>query len=127
MVLPGHGAEAAHLPEQPLQALLAATRVLRDETAGLLGEIEQDGAGLEQRQRRAAICRLVVDNGGDAIVRRDLQEVRLELFVLADIDRVDAIGQSGLLEEQADLVAVGRGPVVQVDHREGSSGSFARS
>ncbi|MNN88733.1 hypothetical protein D3C81_2064580 [compost metagenome] len=48
--------------------------------------------------------------------------MRLELLVLADIDRVDAVGQAGLFEEQADLVAVGGGPVVQVDHLEVSKG-----
>jgi hypothetical protein len=63
----------------------------------------------------------VIDHGGNPVVRRDRQELRLELVALADIDREDLVLQSGLFEEHRDLVAVRRRPVVQVDH-----GSFLR-
>ena len=118
VVLPRHGTEAAHLPEQPFDRLGTTARIARQEPAGLFGEIEQDGAGLEQRDRRAAVLRLVVDDGRHAVVRGDLEEVGLELLALADIDRVDRIGRVRLFEEQRDLVPVGRRPVIEVDHRE---------
>jgi hypothetical protein len=44
------------------------------------------------------------------------QEVGGELFALADVDRQDAVGQAGLFKEEGDLVAVGGGPVIEVDH-----------
>ena len=47
--LAGHRAEIADLPEQPLEGLLAAAAALRHEAAGLLGEVDQDRAGFENR------------------------------------------------------------------------------
>ena len=44
VVLAGHGSEAAHLPEHPLERCLAAAHVGADEAAGLLGEIDEDRA-----------------------------------------------------------------------------------
>jgi len=99
-----------------LQRHLTATQILGQELPGLLREVQQDRAGLEQRQRLAAIGWLMIDDGRNAIVRRDLQEVRLELLALADVDRVHVVAQAGLFEKQGNLVAVGRGPVIQVDH-----------
>jgi hypothetical protein len=43
--------------------------VAGQELAGLVGEIEQDGAGLEYRKRRAAAGRIVIDDGRNTIVR----------------------------------------------------------
>ena len=37
----------------------------------------------------AAVGRSLVDNGRDAIVWGDLQEVRSELFIFTDVDRVN--------------------------------------
>jgi hypothetical protein len=51
-------ARAAHLPEQPFDHCLSATEVGGQEAARLFGEIEQDGAGLEHRDRFAALSRL---------------------------------------------------------------------
>jgi hypothetical protein len=116
IVLPGHRTKAAHLPEQPLDRLGAAAQVVADEFAGLVGEIEQNGAGLEHRDRCAAAGRIVVDDGWDAVVRRHRQELRLELLTLADIDRDELVRQSGFFEENRDFVAVRRGPVMYVDH-----------
>ena len=39
-----------------------------------------------------------------------------ELLSLADVDRHDPVRQAGLLEEDRELVSVGRGPVVEIDH-----------
>ena len=69
VVLAGHGTEAAHLPEQPLQDFDAAANVGGDELSGLLGKIKQNGAGFEDRDRRATVFRIVVDDGGNAVVR----------------------------------------------------------
>src|SRR5262249_17191199 len=116
MVLAGHRAEPAHLPEEPLQHLGAAAEIARDEAAGLLGEIEKYGARFEERDRRTAIRRRVIDDRRNAVVGRDFQELRLELVTGTDVDGEDAVGEAGLLEEYRDLVAVGRRPIMEIDH-----------
>jgi hypothetical protein len=92
-------------------------RIARQELTRLLGEIEQHGAGLEHRDRLAAAGRCAIDQRRNAVVRGDGEEFRLELLALADIHRHDVVGQPGLLEEDRDLVPIGRGPIVEVDHR----------
>src|SRR5262249_7904998 len=116
VVLPAHRAKAAHLPEEPLDGLVALARVGRKELAGLLGEIEQHGARFEHRDGLAAALRLVIDQRRNAVVRRNRQKLRLELLALADVHRNDLVLEPGLLEEHRDLVAVRRGPIVQLDH-----------
>src|SRR5262249_52677902 len=127
VVLPAHRPKAAHLPEQPLDGLVALARVGGEELAGLLGEIDQHRARFEHRDRLAAVLRLVVDQRRNAVVGRDRQELRLELLALADVDRNDLVLESGLLEEHRDLVAFRRGPIVQLDHGQGSSYCHARA
>src|SRR6476620_3374714 len=116
MVLPGHRPEPAHLPERPLDCVVAAVEIGGEEFAGLLGEIHQHRAGLEDRDRLVAALRRMIDHRGNAVVRRDRQKFRLELFALADVDRNYLVRQPGLFEEHRDLVAVRRGPVIEVDH-----------
>jgi hypothetical protein len=58
----------------------------------------------------------VIDHRGNAVVRRDREKLRLELFALADLDRENLVFQPALFEEHRDLVAVRRGPVMEVDH-----------
>jgi hypothetical protein len=58
----------------------------------------------------------VIDHGRNAVVGRDLEELRLELIALGDVDREYLVFQPGLLEKHRDLVAVRRGPVMKVDH-----------
>ncbi|MBA7484260.1 hypothetical protein ES707_19784 [subsurface metagenome] len=118
MVLSRHRPEAAHLPERPLDHVIAGMKIGGQELAGLLAEVKQHRAGLEDRDRLAAALRFVIDHRGDAVVRRDLQKVRLELLALADLDRDHLVRQPGLLEEHRDLVAVRRGPVIEIDHGE---------
>src|SRR5262249_3390427 len=79
-------------------------------------EIEQDRARFEHRDRRAATCGLVVNDGGNAVVGRELKERALKLFSLANVHGEDFIRQSGLFEKDRHLVAVGRRPVMHVDH-----------
>ena len=108
------GAEVGHLPEQPLLDLDAGALIGGIELAGLAAEILHDGARLEDRDRLAAGA-IGIDDGGHAVVGRDGQELGLELVALADVDGLDLVGKPALLEHDRDLVAVGRGPVVQLD------------
>src|SRR6185503_11006470 len=111
IVLPGHRPESAHLPEQPLHHVVALVRLGRQELAGLLAEIEQNGASLEHRDRRAAARGLMIEDRRDAVVGRHLEKMRLELFSLPDIDRKNLVWRAGLFEKNRDLVAVWRGPI----------------
>src|SRR5690606_4381626 len=53
----------------------------------------------------------------DAVVRADLEEVLLELLPPADVDGDHLVRQAALLQHDADLLAVGGRPVIEVDHR----------
>ena len=116
MILTGHGSEPGHLPHEPLEHVDPGARLLREEAPRLRGEVDQDRAGFEDGDRPAAVTRIGVDDGGNAIVRRDGQELGLELLAAADVDRLHPVGQRRLFQEDGDLVAVRRGPVVEVDH-----------
>src|SRR6266566_1844004 len=116
MVLPGHRPEPAHLPERPLDRVVTAVNIGGKELAGLLGEIQQHRAGFEDRDRLAAALRLVIDQPRNPVVRRDRQKLRLELISFADVDRENFVLQPGLFEKHRDLVAVRRGPVIEIDH-----------
>ena len=69
----------------------------------------------------AAVGRLVIDDRRHAIVGADLEELVFELVALADVARHDVVGRPQLLEQDGDLLAVRRRPIVQVDH-EGAPG-----
>ncbi len=58
----------------------------RQEAAGLLAEVDQDRAGLERRERFAAVGGRVVDDRRNAVVRTDLKEFRTKLLAGADVD-----------------------------------------
>ena len=109
-----HRAEPAHLPHQPLQNGHLSRQVPGPELAGLGTEIDQDGAGLEDADR-FAVRSLGIDDGGDAIVRADAQELRLELLALANVHRVHGVGQTHLLQRDADLAPVRRIPGPKLD------------
>src|SRR4029077_16883850 len=87
------------------------------ELSSLLSQIKKDGARFEYHDRPAAILWFVINNRRNAIVGRDRKKLWFELIALADIYRNDLVRNAGLLEKDSDLVAIGRGPVVQVDHR----------
>ena len=116
VVLAEHRAESAHLPHQPLDGVGASAEVLGDEAAGFVGEVKQDGAGFKDGEGRSVVGGFVVDDGGDAVVGRDGEEVGPELLAFADVDGDDVVGESGFFQEDGDFVAVGGGPVVEVNH-----------
>ena len=66
---------------------------------------------------------VVIDDRRHPVVRADREKFRLELVALADIDRDRAVFEPAFLEHDADLPAVRRRPVIEVDHR----GSLSRS
>ena len=62
------------------------------------------------------VDRVMVDDGGHAVIRRERQELGTELIAGADVDRLDRVIETSLLEKESDLVAVRRWPVIEVDH-----------
>jgi hypothetical protein len=122
MRLTGHRAKTAHLPHQPLVHgdALALGRAV--EGAGLAGEVLQDRAGFEDRDRRP-VGAFGIDDGRHPVVRGDLQEGRIELISRADVHQMQPVGKRHLFQRDGDLPAVRRGPVVEVD-RFGHGGSF---
>ena len=85
--LPEHRPDERHLEEHPLDRLPAARRIGRDEAAGLLGEVEQDRARFEQRERLAARP-VGIDDRRNLAVGIERQEFRRALLALADVDRM---------------------------------------
>ena len=81
-------------------------RELVQRFAGLFRQIQQDGSGLEYRDRLTAVCRLMIDYGRNLVVRRDPQEPGFELFALRETHRDASIRHACFLEEQKDLLAV---------------------
>ena len=121
IVLAGHRAEPAHLPEQPLDLFGARTQIAGEELAGLLGEIEQDGAGFEHRDRRAAARR---DHdrrcAGMRLFGDTSRNLRSNCSPFPMLIGNDFVFQPGLFEKDRDLVAVGSRPVIEIDHRANS-------
>src|SRR5262245_21378170 len=111
MDLTEHRARPAHLPHQPFDHTIAFLALLRQELAGLVGEVNEDRARLHEGHTGVAI-----DDRRDAVVGTDLKELWLELFVLADVDRVRRVREPELLKRDGGLAAVGRGPGVEIDH-----------
>src|SRR5580765_8470896 len=69
--LAGHRPEPAHLPHQPFEHRhLAAQIALRPELAGLLSEVDEDRAGFEDADRRAARA-VAVDDRRDPVIGAD--------------------------------------------------------
>ena len=104
--LPEHRADAAHLEHQPLDGLIALCPGA-DQRAGLVGQIDQDRARLEQRQRRAARP-VGVDDGGDLVVGVQRQECRAHLVIAGEIDQMGVVDQPHFLQRDGNLDPVGR-------------------
>ena len=91
-------------------------RLLGQEFSRFVAEIDQAGGGFEDRDVLAAGA-VAVDDRGHLVVGADLQELGLELVALADVDGMDVPLQPALLEHDMNLVPVGRGPRIAIDHR----------
>jgi len=107
--------EGCRAVEQPLIDLHAGGGVARIEFSGFFAEIFEDRAGLAKRDSPAGA--VVIDDRRYLVAGADLEELRLHLRLLADVDRDDLVRKPGLLEHHARLVAVVGGPGVAVDHR----------
>src|ERR1041384_4793257 len=66
--LPEHRTDAAHLEHHPLDGLVTRRRVAWQEAPRLVGEVQQDRAGLEQWQWRPTRP-VRIDDRGDLVVR----------------------------------------------------------
>jgi hypothetical protein len=77
--------------------------------------MDQDRTRLEHRQW--SIFSIMIDDRRHPVVRADLEELRLELVPLADIDWDHPVFEAAFLEHDRDLPAVRRRPVIEVDHR----------
>jgi hypothetical protein len=83
-----------------------------EELAGLLGEVDENGAALEHGE----VVGLAVDDRRDPRVGVDGAEPRLLLIALRQREGVERVGEGHLLEGDGDLVTVGGGCRVEVDH-----------
>ena len=119
--LADHRPEAAQLPREPFEHGLAPAQVRRQEPAGLFGQVDQDGAGLEHRERPAAVRRIVIDDRRHPVVRADGEEVGFVLFAPIDVDGDDPVVEIHFLQGDGDLPSIGRRPVIGVDHGPPSS------
>src|SRR5205085_2766347 len=85
----------------------------RIELARLFAEIHEDGARFEH-----ALAIVTIDDRRDFAIRRNLEKIGGELLVLADVDRVNRIGEPHLLKRDRNLTPVGRAPGVEIDGHE---------
>ena len=115
-VLAEHGTEPAHLPHQPLHDFGAGAQFIWEKAAGLVGEVNQDGAGLEYRKRLTAIGGRAVNDRRNPIVRADRQKIRLELFAGPDVDGDDRVGNPEFFQHDRNFPAVRRRRVIEIDH-----------
>src|SRR5438552_354655 len=113
--LPEHRADVPHLEHGPLHHLPAVAQVARQELAGLGGEVEQHRARLGERERLPARA-FLVDHRRDLVIGRDGEEFRLELVTRSNIDGMNFIFETSFLQHDVNLVAIGRGPCIEVDH-----------
>src|SRR6202030_1529212 len=104
-----HRADAAHLEHYPFEAFVAAEPILRDQFAtSLFREINQDRRRFKERERLAARA-VGVDDRRNAVVCRDLQELRLELVAGANIDRDRLEFESHFFERNVHFVPIAQG------------------
>jgi len=90
---------------------------LAEELAGLLGQIEQNGGGIEDARLLAARP-IRIDDRRHFAIRVDRPEHRCVLFALARVDRDDLVGQARLLKEERNLRGVRRRVEIETDHED---------
>ncbi|KGC52746.1 hypothetical protein DO65_4937 [Burkholderia pseudomallei] len=120
-----HRPDAAHLEHQPLDRLVAARGIGRDEPARLLGEIQQDRARFEQRERLAARA-VRIDDRRNLVVRVQRQELGRHLIVRVEAHDVRLVRQLRFLEQDRYLDAVRRRQRIELDALRMLRGPFLR-
>ena len=108
-----HRPDAAHLEHQPLDRLVALRRVLRQELPRFFGQVDQNRAGLEQRQRLAAGA-IGVEDGRNLVVGVEREKFRRHLVMGLEADQMRLVRQAGFLQHDRHLDAVGRGQRVKL-------------
>jgi hypothetical protein len=59
---------------------------------------------------------ILVSDRRDLAVGIDLDEFRLVLFAIVNVDHMQTVGRTGFLQEDRNFAAVAGGPGVNVDH-----------
>ncbi len=122
--LPGHGAQARHLPEQPLFHVAAPPLIGGIKPPRLVAQILQNGPRFKDRNSPAPRP-VGIHEGGHAPVRREGQKARIELRLFRQINPVDIVGQAAFFQHDGNFPAVGRGPKMQFHGRHVAVSSFA--
>ncbi len=110
-----HRPDVAHLEHQPLQRQVFTTVGLRQESAGLRREIDQDRARFHHRDR-LSVGAFGVDDRGNLAVGIDRNVIGSELVARPDVDLVEVVGKAAFLQHHGNLAPVGRAPGIQFDH-----------
>lgn len=105
----------ANLEKDPLDAFVALDGVGGQQFAGLLRQIDQDGARFHDRDQLSTWS-LRVDDGRNLRVGADRFELGRVLIALENVDQMGVVIESELLQSHGNLDAVGR-----VDRVAGSS------
>jgi hypothetical protein len=58
----------------------------------------------------------VIHDHWHAVIGIELEELILELVATPDIERDDVVWKAALFEENGDFLAVGRRPLIEIDH-----------
>src|SRR5712672_2205300 len=109
-----HRSDPAHLEVHPLDGLVSARRIVRQQLSGFLGEILQDRPGFEQPERLAA-GPVRIDDRGDLAVRVQRQELWRLLVVLVEVDQMHFVRQPDLLQHDRYLDAVWRRKRIELE------------
>src|SRR5207248_4039141 len=59
---------------------------------------------------------LMIDDHWHSMIGIHAQEFRVELIPTLDVHRDDLVGKATFLEQDGDLLAIGRRPIMDVDH-----------
>ena len=109
-----HGRVGAR-EHEPVQRRGLPRRVLRQQLAALLGEVERDRAGLRDRERLPART-VLVDDRGDRRRGVDREVLGLARVARREVELVRAVGEARFLERDRGAMAVAGAGGVEVDH-----------
>ncbi len=84
------------------------------ELPGLAGQIHQNCAAFKNRDR-CTIRPVRVHDCGHPVVRGNLQELRVELIALSDIDQMRGVGQLHLFQGDGNFPAIRCRPEIQIN------------